>query len=551
MRSKPVMPPRRKKPSPTSLNTATGELGDYFPLFFEHCPIPLFVYDWERLDILLVNDAALEQYGYTRDAFVKLRLDDLLTQREAGQAKADRESIIVKGGERLHRKADGSTFYVDVIRHRTTVNGRTLALVACPDATARVAREAALIQASDALRRSHTNLERAQRISHTGSVERDFKTKHTEWSEETYRIFGVDPKTFVPSPDATLALVHPDDRARVAEALRNAAEGVPVQLEYRIVRPDGAERVIYREAEVIVDEAGEPLRSVSTIRDRTRSYESEKKQKTLEAELRVAKDEAEALADAVQAANVDLERRVEERTAELRAVQADLVKATRLSTLGQLTATVAHELRNPLSAIRNSIFSVSEIAATRGIDLDRPLQRIQRSIDRCNNLVDDLLDYSRTRELALRPQTIDGWLGEVIEELEAPDGVSLELDLTAGGHRAPIDSERLRQVVVNLFENAVQAMEATESPRLRVRTHAEPRHVAITFEDNGSGIAPEHLGKVFEPLFSTRPFGTGLGLATAKHIVEQHGGSIELASTLGEGTRVVIRLPAAAAQQAA
>jgi signal transduction histidine kinase len=84
-----------------------------------------------------------------------------------------------------------------------------------------------------------------------------------------------------------------------------------------------------------------------------------------------------------------------------------------------------------------------------------------------------------------------------------------------------------------------------------VRTHAEPRHVAITFEDNGSGIAPEHLGKVFEPLFSTRPFGTGLGLATAKHIVEQHGGSIELASTLGEGTRVVIRLPATAAQQAA
>jgi PAS domain S-box-containing protein len=551
MRSKPVKPVRRKKTSSPSLAAAADELGEYFPLFFEHCPIPLFVYDWETFDILLVNDAALEQYGFTREAFLKLRLGDLLTEREAGQAKADRASIVVKGGERLHRKADGSTFYVDVIRHRTTVGGRTLALVACPDASARMAREAALIQASDALRRSHANLERAQRISHTGSVERDFKTKHTVWSEETYRIFGVDPATFVPSPEATLALVHPDDHARVAEALRNAAEGVPVKLEYRIIRPDGAERVIYREAEVILDEAGEPLRSVSTIRDRTWGHEQEKKQKALEAQLRVAKDEAEALAHAVQAANVDLERRVEERTAELRAVQADLVKATRLSTLGQLTATVAHELRNPLSAIRNSIFSVGELAVARGIDLDRPLQRIQRSIDRCNNLVDDLLDYSRTRELALRPQTIDGWLGEVIAELKTTDAITLELDLTAGSRRASIDSERLRQVVVNLYENAVQAMEATQSPRLRVCTRAEMRHVVIAFEDNGSGIAPEHLGKVFEPLFSTRPFGTGLGLATVKHIVEQHGGSIELASTLGEGTRVLIRLPAAAAQQAA
>jgi PAS domain S-box-containing protein len=542
----------RKTATKSSSAAAMSELGEYFPLFFVHCPIPLFVYDWDRLDIVLVNEAALAQYGYTREAFLRLRLDDLLTEREAGQAKADRASIVVKGGERLHRKADGSTFYVDIIRHRTTVNGRTLALVACQDASARMRHEADLIQASEALRRSHDNLARAQLISHTGSVERDFHTRSTVWSEETYRIFGVDPKTFVPSPDATLAMVHPDDRTRVAEALRNAAEGVPVRLEYRIVRPDGSERVIYREAEVIVDDAGKPLRSVSTIRDRTWGHEAEKRQKVLEAQLRVAKDEAEALACAVQEANVDLERRVEERTSELRAVQADLVKATRLSTLGQLTATVAHELRNPLSAIRNSIFSVGEIAASRGIDLERPMQRIQRSIDRCNRLVSDLLDYSRTRELTLRSQTIDDWLGEVIAELGPPDGVSLELDLKSGGGQARIDDERLRQVVVNLYENAVQAMEATPSPRLAVRTHVQHHRIEIVFEDNGCGIAPEHLGKVFEPLFSTKPFGTGLGLATVKQIVEQHGGAIELASTPGTGTRATIRLPtAAAAQQAA
>ncbi|HUB96983.1 MAG TPA: ATP-binding protein [Stellaceae bacterium] len=550
MRPKSVRSPR-KSGNPAESAAPVAGISDYFPLFFAHCPLPLFVYDWERSDIVLVNDAALAQYGYTREEFLGLRLNDLLTEPEIGQAKINRSSTVLKGEERRHRKADGSSFAVDVIRHCCTINGRTLALVICSDATARLSREAELIETSEALRRSHDNLARAQRISGTGSVERDFEARRTVWSQETYRIFGVDPATFVPSPEAMLTFVHPEDRQRVAEALRKSAEGLPVKLEYRIIRPDGAERVIYREAEVILDESGKPRRSVSTLRDRTWAHEQGLRQKRLEIELRVAKDEAEALMREVQAANVDLERRVEERTAELRSVQADLVRATRLSTLGQLTATVAHELRNPLSAIRNSIFAVGEIAASRGIDLDRPLQRIQRSIDRCNNLVSDLLDYSRTRELVLKAQPIDDWLGEVMAELGAPNGVAVELDLKAGRDQARIDAERLRQVVINLHENAMQAMEATPGPRLAVRTRAERQQIEIIFDDNGPGIAPEHLGKVFEPLFSTRPFGTGLGLATVKQIVEQHGGSIELASTLGRGTRAIIRLPAAIAQQAA
>jgi len=524
-----------------------GAFGIYFPLLFERSPIPMFVYDWDDLHIVLVNDAALAQYGYSRAKFLGLRVTDLMMAKDAAQAAEDRASIVLKAGQRLHRKADGSGFFVDILRHRLALDGRTLALVACSDAGARV-------QAEEKLRRSHENLSRAQRISSTGSVERDFLTQRTDWSAETFRIFGVDPESFTPSPESMLALVHPEDRARVAEALAKAAKGIPVQLQYRIVRPDGSVRVVYREAEVIADEQGNPLRSISTIRDVTRAHEAIERQKKLEAELRVAKDEAEALARAVQDANAALERRVEERTLELQAAHDELLKRERLATLGQLTATVAHELRNPLSAIKNTAFIMREITAARDIDLERPLQRIQRSIDRCNRIVSDLLDYSRARDPECRLHNFDDWLRETMEEQSAPDRVGVALDLQGGTTEIRFDPERFRQVVINLFDNAMQAMAESidfdDTPCLTVRTRALGQAFEIAFEDNGPGIAPDVLGRAFEPLFSTKNFGTGLGLATVKHIVEQHRGSIEIASTLGEGTRVVMRLPLASEDQA-
>jgi PAS domain S-box-containing protein len=530
---------------------ATGEgarFGVYFPLLFQRHPIPLYIYDWDTLDILLANDATLAQYGYDREAFLRLRVTDLLAQRENGRLADDRSSVVLTASERLHRKADGTIFPVDIFRHRLAIDGRMLALVACPDASARA-------RAQEQLRRSHDNLERAQRIANTGSVERDFRAQRTEWSDETYRIFGVARESFTPSPETMLVMVHPEDRARVAEALAKTREGVPVQLQYRIIRGDGAIRVLYREAEVIFDEAGKPLRSVSTLRDVTRGHEAQERQKKLEAELRIAKDEAEALARAVQEANAALERRVAERTAELNAAQDELLKKERLATLGQLTATVAHELRNPLSAIKNTTFVIGQIAGAGGVDIERPLTRIQRSIERCNRIVSDLLDYSRTRAPDRRPRELDHWLRETLEEQPVPASVTLVADLAAGPARVQLDSERFCQVVVNIIENAVQAMTGVPGSgaahRLVVTTRALDHEAHLVFEDNGPGIAPEILGRVFEPLFSTKTFGTGLGLATVKHIVEQHEGTITIASAPGEGTCVTIVLPLAAAAQAA
>jgi signal transduction histidine kinase len=232
-----------------------------------------------------------------------------------------------------------------------------------------------------------------------------------------------------------------------------------------------------------------------------------------------------------------------------------LLKKERLSVLGQLTATVAHELRNPLSAIRNTLFSVKEMANGAGLKLDRPISRMERSIERCNRIIGDLLEYARHRDLRRAPVDFETWLHEVVAEQQVPAGIVLSEDFRAPGQPITIDAERLRRVVINLIENAAQALGEVPADggerRITVRTGADGDSVEIRVADTGPGIPPENLARIFEPLFSTKSFGTGLGLATVKQIVGQHGGTIDLDSTVGQGTCFTIRLPREAEVKAA
>jgi PAS domain S-box-containing protein len=252
---------------------------------------------------------------------------------------------------------------------------------------------------------------------------------------------------------------------------------------------------------------------------------------------------------------LELARRVEERTAELKRAQEELLRSERLSVLGQLTATVAHELRNPLSAIRNSVYAIREFVSGKGLALDRPLTRIERSIARCDGIVTDLLDYARSRQLQSTEQVLDQWLGDVLDEQKLPNHVRLSRDLAAPGVVAAFDPERLRRVIVNLVDNAVQSLPDGERNgrelEISVATRQNGESIEIAVSDTGPGIAPDVLPRIFEPLYSTKTFGTGLGLPTVKQIVEQHGGEIELSSELGVGTRALVRLPLPRSQEIA
>lgn len=230
----------------------------------------------------------------------------------------------------------------------------------------------------------------------------------------------------------------------------------------------------------------------------------------------------------------------------------ELLRQERLSALGQLTASVAHELRNPLSAIRNTVFTIKDAATGKNWMIDRPIERIDRSIARCDRIIGELLDYTRVRDIKLASVAADGWMDEVLNEQELPAGIVLIRKLGASGRRIIFDAERMRQVVVNLIENAAQSMKESDPAKERliiVSTRAGSDAYEFTVEDTGLGISPEHLAKVFEPLFSTKSFGTGLGLPIVKQIIERHGGSIDIASKVGEGTVVIVRLPNVAAKE--
>jgi signal transduction histidine kinase len=228
------------------------------------------------------------------------------------------------------------------------------------------------------------------------------------------------------------------------------------------------------------------------------------------------------------------------------AAETELLKSERLSVLGQLTATVAHELRNPLSAIRNTLFNVRQLATNAGVKLDRPIARMERSIERCDRIISDLLEVTRNRELNRADLCADRWLADILAEQTIRKPIVLSTELGAPGAVVAADSDRLRRVVINLVDNAAQALAETpgdRAKRLTVRTTVSDRELVLMVEDTGPGIPPENLSRIFEPLFSTKSFGTGLGLPTVKQIVKQHDGIISVDSEVGRGTCVTIRLP--------
>jgi PAS domain S-box-containing protein len=234
---------------------------------------------------------------------------------------------------------------------------------------------------------------------------------------------------------------------------------------------------------------------------------------------------------------------------ELKAAMEKLSSSERLATIGQVAATVSHELRNPLGAIRNSMALVHQMTTGKQLGVERALERVDRNIERCTTIITALLEFTHKKEIARTPTAIDAWLGDVLAQCKIPEDVALSHELAAGD-KVSIDKQRFRQVVIHLVDNAAQALKdpvwrpAEGHPRrITVRSESSGPDVRLTFTDTGPGIGSDVLPRIFEPLFTTKSFGVGLGLPTVRQIVEQHGGMIDIDSTAGAGTTVSIRLP--------
>ena len=252
----------------------------------------------------------------------------------------------------------------------------------------------------------------------------------------------------------------------------------------------------------------------------------------------------------------ETELRLQKTLDELHAATDRLARQERLSMLGQVAGTVSHELRNPLSAIRNSMALVRQLTTGKGTGVERALDRVDRNVERCARIINDILDFTRVRDLTRVPVKLDAWLAETIAEIAVPSTVRVRREFLFDAEVA-LDRDRFRQVIVNLVDNAAQALAdpgwtpADDRQRtIVVRTEAAGPHVRLSVADNGPGMPQDRLPKIFEPLFTTKSFGVGLGLPTVRQIAEQHGGTIDVDSTVDQGTTFTIWLPRQAASEA-
>ncbi|NNE24203.1 MAG: DUF3365 domain-containing protein [Rhizobiales bacterium] len=305
---------------------------------------------------------------------------------------------------------------------------------------------------------------------------------------------------------------------------------------------------------------------VSTVRaeaGRALEREAIEAEARLEAESlaearRVAEAKASEMADQLSHKNGELANlnvALEDRLKELHEAQDQLIKKGKLAQIGQLTATVAHEIRNPLGAVRTSAFIIERKTKDLDIGVEKPLERVKHGVARCDKIITELLDFTRMHAPQLEQHHVDKWLEDMVREQidSLPEEVAVELHQALGGTAAYFDADTMQRVIINLLSNASEAMvgkadkpvdNPVENPKIIVASRLSSRGIEISVRDNGPGISAELMEKVLEPLFTTKTFGVGLGLPAVHRILEQHGGGLEVDGGDGTGATFTAWFPA-------
>lgn len=244
-----------------------------------------------------------------------------------------------------------------------------------------------------------------------------------------------------------------------------------------------------------------------------------------------------------------LEEMVEERTKELREAQEELMRKERLAILGQLAGGVSHELRNPLATISNAVYYLQMTLPDADKTTKEYLELIYQQVRSAAKIISDLLDFSRDTTADREEVAVSHLVADLLERHAPPDDVAATTHVPADLPPVFVDARQIGQVLDNLVTNAYQAM--PEGGTLTIKTSEvsgkppRSREVAISITDTGVGIPEENLEKLFEPLFSTKPRGIGLGLAVSKTFVEANRGVIEVESEKGKGSTFTVILPTA------
>jgi signal transduction histidine kinase/CheY-like chemotaxis protein len=367
-------------------------------------------------------------------------------------------------------------------------------------------------RAEEALRRNEAYLLEAQRLSQTGSFGYTISSGDIYWSRETYRIFECDPATKV-TVELLLERTHPDDRATLHARLERAFhEQMNLDYEHRLLLPGGTVKHVHVIARPLTADAGGPG-YIGAVQDVTQRREAEEA---------------------------------------LRLAQAELARVARVTTMGELTASIAHEVNQPLTAI-----AASGIAGSRWLKRQSPdlaeaqsaFQRIVQEAARAGDVIRGIRALAMKSEPQLNRLDIDAAIREVLaltrSEMQR-HGVVLHTDLAVGNQPVYGDRVQLQQVLLNLIMNGIEAMKAV-TDRARELTISssviEPASVLVSVEDTGTGLDPSLAQRVFEPFFTTKADGLGMGLSICRSIVESRGGRLWAAPRAPSGTGLHFTMP--------
>jgi PAS domain S-box-containing protein len=371
-------------------------------------------------------------------------------------------------------------------------------------------------KAEEALRRSQAYLVEAQRLSHTGSFGWNVLSGEVYWSDETYRIFEYETMT-KPTIQMAIDRCHQDDRMRLQQVLERAAmEKNDFNVEHRLMMPDGSVKHIRSVARLSTDEAPQSWVYVGAVIDITER------------------------------------KRAEGEHERLRQLEADLAHMNRLTTMGELTASIAHEINQPLAAI-----VAQSAAALRFLDRDDP------DLDEARDSLSSIMEGGmRAGEVIRGLRALAGKSGPQLTRLDLDDvirqvlalargellrhDVVLRTDLAVDDRPVTGDRVQLQQVLLNLIMNGVEAMRGVTERRRELTvssTFAEQTSVLVSVKDTGPGIVPALAERMFQPFFTTKSDGLGMGLAICRSIVEAHGGRLWVSPRVARGADVRFTVP--------
>jgi PAS domain S-box-containing protein len=379
-------------------------------------------------------------------------------------------------------------------------------------------------RAEEALRRSEGYLANAQRLTRTGSWAWSVATRQSVyWSQENYRLLGFDPEAGIPPDELFYQRIHPEDRDRVRREtiLDRLDEGTHFDVEFRIVLPGGAIRYVRSTGHALRNISGDLLEYVGTSIDVT-----------------------------------DRKRADEERE-RLRQAQADLAHLSRVTTMGELTASLAHEIRQPITAA-----ATNAKTCLRWLGRDTPdvpeaceaASRIVKDVKRAADIISRISLLFKKEALQRELVDVNELIREMIDLLRSEANrysISIRTELAEHLPRVMADRVQLQQVFMNLMLNGIDAMKDTnDASELTIKSETADGQLLVSVSDTGVGFPPDQADQLFKAFFTTKNNGTGMGLPISRSIIESHGGRLWASCSSGRGAIFQFVLPAPVAAHA-